>query len=101
MVFNRRRVVDTQNILLSEFTIHDCYNEEMTQYATLSDESKAIAKTYSRMTVRGKKGRTVQALLKPDMDESLQLFVQCRESLQIKAEPVIPGVFEELTYENT
>lgn len=87
IVFNRRRVGDTQNILDDDFRrkedIDDSTNEEM--LSDLSESSKRIAKQFSRMKVRGKKNRTVPVLLKAEITSCLTLLLTHRQDAGISS----------------
>lgn len=85
LVFNRKRVGDTENILLEEFKCRESLNENTNQqlFASLSTEAKEVARCYSRMRVRGKKDRIVPVLLKQSMEASLNLLIAHREEAGI------------------
>ncbi|KAJ6639536.1 hypothetical protein Bhyg_12282 [Pseudolycoriella hygida] len=85
LVFNRKRVGDTEDILLEDFTCREKLNENTNQelFASLSSEAKQIARCYSRMKVRGKKNRTVPVLLNQRMEEMLNLLISHREDAGI------------------
>lgn len=85
IVFNRRRTGETQNILKDEFENRECIDEKsnLQGFSALSDEAKAVAKKFSRLTIRGKKTRLVHALLKPGIVECLDLLVQFRTEAEI------------------
>lgn len=85
LVFNRKRVGDTENILLENFKCKEALNENTNQqlFASLSEESKAVARCYSRMKVRGKKNRTVPVLLNRSMEASLNLLISHRDEAGI------------------
>lgn len=80
IVFNRRRTGETQNILMSDFFNSESINENsnLEIFATLTDKAKEVVKKYSRMKIRGKKGRTVPVLLKPGIDECVELLIRYR-----------------------
>lgn len=77
IVFNRRRTGETQNILVTDFTKRDFINKmPKTQlFLSLSDQAQKLLSQYSRMTVRGKKGRPVPVLLPPDIDHCVELLL--------------------------
>lgn len=81
IVFNRRRTGESQNILVSDFTrresINETSNEEL--FRALSEESKKVAKLYSRMKIRGKKGvLNVNVLLPADLIRCIELLLSHR-----------------------
>lgn len=81
IVFNRRRVGEVQNILLDEFVGRqsaDSHDEGM--FASLSGDSQLIARKFKRMKIRGKKGRTVPVLLKPAVENCIELLLSHRQS---------------------
>ncbi|KAJ6639451.1 hypothetical protein Bhyg_12196 [Pseudolycoriella hygida] len=73
IVFNRRRVGDTQNILAEDYAFKEVINESTNEelFSDLPEHSKKIASQYSRMKVRGKRNRTVPVLLKANVDDCL------------------------------
>lgn len=85
LIFNRKRVGDTENILLEDFKCKEALNDNTNQqlFASLSEEAKEVAKCYSRMKVRGKKNRTVPVLLKQSMEANLNLLISLREKAGI------------------
>ena len=81
-VFNRRRVGDIQNILLTDFDSRESIDEsaDKEQWAGLSEESKKIAKRYIRFPIRGKLGRPVAVLVYPELLQSLKLLIKYRDA---------------------
>lgn len=80
IVFNRRRVGEAQNILTSNFLRRESIetsNEEL--FGSLSEEAKKVARRYTRMKIRGKKGSNVNVLLKADISSCLELLLNYRE----------------------
>lgn len=82
IVFNRKRVGDTENILVKEFEHREVMNEETNEqlFLDLSEESKEIAKQYCRMEVNGKKDRNVPVLLNLFMEKNIELLIAHREN---------------------
>lgn len=80
IVFNRRRVGEVQNILITEFFGRQCIDDSNNQQimASLSAESKIVAQKFKRMKIRGKKGKTVPVLLKPAVDKAIDLLLSHR-----------------------
>ncbi|XP_043284902.1 uncharacterized protein [Venturia canescens] len=81
VTFNRKRVSDIQNIKISRYEARrriDATTDE-TIYKSLTPASKAIANKYARMTIRGKKGRTVPLLLFPELEKSIDLILENRK----------------------
>lgn len=54
-------------------------------YASLSPESKAIANKYVRITIRGKKNRTVPVLLYPQLVKNIDLILKYRIQAKVPA----------------
>lgn len=80
IVFNRRRVGEAQNILMSNFHGRESIetsNEEL--FRSLSEEAKKVARRFTRMKIRGKKGSNVNVLLKADITSCLELLLNYRE----------------------
>lgn len=95
IVFNRRRTGEAQNILTKDYHRREYLDDKWV--ATLSVEDQNLAKQYSRMKIRGKLGRTVPCLIKPDVDKSIQLLIHHRTSAKITNEflfglPTITGI---------
>lgn len=88
IVYNRRRVGDTQNILDDDFAQKEVINESNNEvlFSTLSEHSKQIANQFSRMQVRGKKSRTVPVLLKADVDNCIELLNSHRQEAGISSD---------------
>lgn len=88
IVYNRRRVGDTENILNDDFTqkeeINQSTNDEL--FSNLSEHSKQIAKQFSRMKVRGKRNRTVPVLLKSNVENCLELLIFHRQDAGISSD---------------
>lgn len=81
LIYNRKRVGDTENITLDDFKFREAMNENTNQqlFASLTNEAKEVARRYSRMKVCGKKDRTVPVLLNQSMEKSLTLLISHRE----------------------
>ncbi len=78
IVFNRKRVGESQNTLIKDFErrekIDQTSNEQL--YAALSEESKKVAQCYSRMKIRGKKGcLNVNVLLDADITNCINVLL--------------------------
>lgn len=74
LVFNRKRVGDTQNILLKEFEKREFISQHK---HAIPDETLEMIK--SRMMIRGKLYRTVPVLLKHHFDDCLELLIRHRQ----------------------
>lgn len=89
IVFNRRRVGETQNICVSEFnkreSIDETTNEEL--FGALSEKSKKVAKRFSRIKIRGKKGCfNLSVLMKADIVSCIELLLLHRTRVGISSE---------------
>ncbi|XP_037033027.1 uncharacterized protein LOC119072014 [Bradysia coprophila] len=107
LIFNRKRVGDMENITLDDFHYKEEMNENTNQelFAALSDESKDLARRYSRMRVRGKLNRTVPVLLNQTMKKCLELLVSHREDALIDTKndhlfALQPSPIEDINYIN-
>lgn len=101
IVFNRRRIGETQNILVADFekreSINETSNEEL--FNALSEESKKVARRFNRMQLRGKKGvKNVYVLMKADISQCIELLMYHRldagvpsNNKYLFALPPIPG----------
>lgn len=74
LVFNRKRVGDTQNILVSDFRRREIITERCD---TVPQRTRDTIK--SRITTRGKLYRTVPVLLKHNFDDCLDLLLRYRK----------------------
>lgn len=85
LIYNRKRVGDTENITLEDFKCKEAMNQNTNQqlFESLSNQAKEVASRYSRMKVRGKKNRTVPVLLNQSMEKSLNLLISHREDAGI------------------
>lgn len=84
ILFNRRRVGESQDILSTDFDGRDYLNEE--EVLHLSDADKILAKEYSLMNIRGKKGREVPALVKTSIANCIDLLKSLRKEANIPNE---------------
>lgn len=78
IVFNRRRTGESQNILVSDFQRRESINETSNEdlFAALSEKAKKVARLYSRMKIRGKKGvLNVNVLLQADIVRCIELLL--------------------------
>lgn len=80
LVFNRRRVGDTQNILLSEFNEREIIADHRDS-SLLPEFSKDMIK--SRMVVRGKKEWDLPVLLKHNYDDCISLLISYRNDIGV------------------
>lgn len=85
IVFNRKRVGDTENITVKDFEFKEMVNEKTNEqlYACLSEKSKEIVKQYCRLYVRGKRNSTVSVILNVTMQKYINLLISHRENAGI------------------
>lgn len=83
LVFNRKRVGDTENITHEDFKCKEAINENTNQqpFASLSNEAKDVARCYSRMKVRGKKPNSAGASESVDEEKSRSPYFTSRRRL--------------------
>lgn len=101
IVFNRRRVGETQNILVADFDKRELINETSHEvlFNALSEESKKVARRFSRVKLRGKKGsKNVNVLLNADILRCIELMLYHRLDARVPSNnkylfalPPIPG----------
>lgn len=81
IVFNRRRTGETQNILTTDYDRREYIEDKWIEKLSAAD--KKMAKLYSRMQIRGKLGRTVPCLIKPNVDKAIKLLLRHRKNANI------------------
>lgn len=88
LLFNRKRVGESQNILVEYFKKRESINEKMCGllYSSLKDSSKRVAQQYTRMKIRAKRDSTVHVLLKPDVVECIELLLTHRLNVGISTD---------------
>ncbi len=84
IVFNRRRVGESENILETDYDGRDYLNEEVVSKLPVAD--KLSAKKYSLMTIQGKKGRDVPALIEQHIEKCLELMKTHRKAANVPVE---------------
>ena len=80
VLFNRRRGGETQRVTLKAYQsklLTPSTPEEIVE--SLSPVEKMMCKTFSRIQIRGKKGRTVPVLLTPEIEKSIGVLLKYRE----------------------
>lgn len=83
IVYNRRRTGETQNTMISDFHNREkIKNGDEVLFNCLNEESKQAVQNISRMQIRGKLERQVTALLKPEIEDSLELLLRLRENVK-------------------
>lgn len=81
ITFNRKRPGETQHILLSDYSGRGVVDNET--IATLPQQDQLAAKNYSRIKLRGKKGRPVPALVNKEMEQYIESLIKHRKSSNI------------------
>ncbi|XP_071853109.1 uncharacterized protein [Apostichopus japonicus] len=86
MLFNRRRQGEISKMSVDDYNSR-CLPESMDYiYDSLSDFEKELCRTFKRVEIVGKKGRTVPVLLTKEMEESMSLLLSSRENVGVSAE---------------
>ncbi|KAJ6648654.1 hypothetical protein Bhyg_03885, partial [Pseudolycoriella hygida] len=88
LLFNRRRVGDVQNTIITDYVNREKIPETSKDqlYQALTDEGKRRVQKYSRMIICGKFERPVPILLKADMEDCLDLILKQRDKVGIPTE---------------
>ncbi|XP_048829702.1 uncharacterized protein LOC125706891 isoform X7 [Brienomyrus brachyistius] len=86
ILFNRRREGEVSRMPLSAFLSRDTSGHHDDLDWALSELEKTLCKHYSRIIIRGKRGRPVPVLLTPKMLQALELLVKNRESCGVLEE---------------
>ncbi|KAL4230711.1 hypothetical protein ACF0H5_011086 [Mactra antiquata] len=87
VLFNRRRGGETQRVSLEAYA-SKCHKTSTPKEVedSLSPVEKMLCATFSRIEIRGKKGRTVPVLLTPELESSIDLLLKHRESAGVHVE---------------
>ncbi|XP_030012491.1 uncharacterized protein LOC115434595 [Sphaeramia orbicularis] len=80
ILFNRRREGEVASMPLSAFLSRDTTDPHEDVDWALSEVEKALCRHFSRIIIRGKRGRPVPVLLTPKMLSALELLVKQREA---------------------
>lgn len=80
ILFNRRREGEVASMPLSAFSSRDTSDLHEDVEWALSEVEKNLCRHFSRIVIRGKRGRPVPILLTPKMLCALELLVQQREA---------------------
>ncbi|XP_074110089.1 uncharacterized protein LOC141534562 [Cotesia typhae] len=85
LVFNRRRVGDIQNILISDFSRIECIDKkkDLEEFNLLDESGKKIAQKFFRVAIRGKKNRTVAVIAGGDIIKEIGLLIRHRISANV------------------
>ncbi|KAL6466660.1 hypothetical protein MHYP_G00244640 [Metynnis hypsauchen] len=80
ILFNRRREGEVASMPLSAFSSRDTSDPHEDVDWALSEVEKKLCRHFSRIVIRGKRGRPVPILLTPKMLGALELLVKHREA---------------------
>ncbi|XP_037401123.1 uncharacterized protein LOC119265232 isoform X3 [Pygocentrus nattereri] len=80
ILFNRRREGEVASMPLSAFSSRDTSDPHVDVDWALSEVEKKLCRHFSRIVIRGKRGRPVPILLTPKMLGALELLVKQREA---------------------
>lgn len=86
ILFNRRREGEVSKMVLSSFLSRDISTPHEDIDWALSEVEKTLCQHFSRVVIRGKRGRPVPILLTPTMLNVLNLLVKTRDSCGILKE---------------
>nr|XP_055069419.1 uncharacterized protein LOC129450574 isoform X3 [Misgurnus anguillicaudatus] len=79
ILFNRRREGEVSRMLLSAFQSRDSSELHEDIAICLSEFERKLCKHFTRVEIRGKRGRKVPVLLKPSLVSAMELLVETRE----------------------
>ncbi|KAK0162381.1 hypothetical protein PV327_008725 [Microctonus hyperodae] len=94
-MFNRRRAGEIERIEIEDFNNKESVDEQVNPdlYSKLSEKSREYAKKYVRITIRGKLGRTVPALLDNNLVNFIQAIIDNRKNAGVKSSnPYVFGI---------
>ncbi|KAL7877394.1 hypothetical protein SRHO_G00040370 [Serrasalmus rhombeus] len=80
ILFNRRREGEVASMPLSAFSSRDTSDPHVDVDWALSEVEKKLCRHFSRIVIRGQRGRPVPILLTPKMLGALELLVKQREA---------------------
>lgn len=79
ILFNRRREGEVSQMLVNAFTSRDQTKLHEDIAICLSDVERKLCNHFTRVKIKGKRGRTVPVLLKPAMVSAIELLLETRE----------------------
>ncbi|GAA6078014.1 uncharacterized protein LOC125141181 isoform X1 [Tachysurus ichikawai] len=88
ILFNRRREGEVSSMPLSAFLTRDTTDPHVEVDWALSEVEKKLCRHFSRIVIRGKRGRPVPVLLTPKMLGALELLVKSRDTCGVLKENV-------------
>ncbi|XP_065152045.1 uncharacterized protein [Paramisgurnus dabryanus] len=86
IMFNRRREGEVSRMLLSAFQSRDSSELHEDIAICLSEFERKLCKHFTRVEIRGKRGRKVPVLLKPSLVSAMELLVETREACGVPNE---------------
>nr|XP_055030542.1 uncharacterized protein LOC129419425 isoform X2 [Misgurnus anguillicaudatus] len=86
ILFNRRREGEVSRMLLSAFQSRDSSELHEDIAICLSEFERKLCKHFTRVEIRGKRGRKVPVLLKPSLISAMELLVETREACGVPNE---------------
>ncbi|KAI7790204.1 hypothetical protein IRJ41_018222, partial [Triplophysa rosa] len=86
ILFNRRREGEVSWMLLSAFQSRDSSELHEDIAICLSEFEKKLCNHFTRVEIRGKRGRKVPVLLKPSLVSAMELLVETREVCGVPAQ---------------
>ncbi|XP_059403077.1 uncharacterized protein LOC132134509 [Carassius carassius] len=88
ILFNRRRAGEVSKMTLSAYVCQNPSDPHEDVNEALSDLEKKLCQHFSRIEIRGKRGRKVPVLLTPVMKQGLDLLVGTRQECEVPRENV-------------
>ncbi|XP_077121903.1 uncharacterized protein LOC143784261 isoform X2 [Ranitomeya variabilis] len=88
ILFNRRREGEVSKMFLSSFTSRDTSHLHDDVALALSDLEKKLCQHFTRIEIRGKRGRKVPILLTPAVQNAMTLLVEKRTVCGVLSENV-------------
>ncbi|XP_062581100.1 uncharacterized protein LOC134242919, partial [Saccostrea cucullata] len=80
VMFNRRRGGEAERITVQAFCEKRSKNDSLKEIEdSLKPLERLLCKTFSRVEIRGKRGRTVPILLTPALERSINLLIETRK----------------------
>ncbi len=86
ILFNRRREGEVSRMLLSAFKSRDSSELHEDIAICLSEFERKLCLHFTRVEIRGKRGRKVPVLFKPSMVSAMELLTETREACGVPAE---------------
>ncbi|XP_072383666.1 uncharacterized protein [Diabrotica undecimpunctata] len=87
ILLNRRRPAEVAQLKVQTFKSINLGGENDNEFEKcLTEAEKILLKTYSRLVIRGKRGRGVPILLSPSMKMHFDLILQCRNNFAIESD---------------